>query len=154
VVGALLPPYSPLWRGKLRAKPPTCSTGLSTRTRGRQDRCAACTSFTIRYHPRPDSPDAPNLDDRMWSDGTLIYDTQEDGYVCADQAHHGYEVCQAVMERGDEALTPIMSWPDEVWVAIDIGDIESHKPLQQGSLRDVMERVQVLQPSRTWPPDA
>ena len=107
--------------------------------------------YTI-YKPRSDDAGADHTAaaPRAWPFvGTLVWDTQTQGFMCAGSTAHGYDMFKRLKEQPDAINEAVQVWGDEVWVAVDIGPIKDHE-----GLREILARVVAADPPHEWPHDS
>ena len=106
--------------------------------------------YTI-YKPRSDDAgtDHTAAAPRAWPCvGTLVWDTQTQGFVCAGSTAHGYDLFKRLEEQPDAINEPVQAWDDEVWVAVDLGLVRDDE-----GLREILARVDAANPPHEWPHD-
>ncbi len=78
---------------------------------------------------------------------TLVWETARPGYTCAGGVLHSYDACRRSLERGPHRmLDPVLEWDNEVWIAVNVGDVGMDE-----NLRQIMQRVEAVQPPTLWP---
>lgn len=99
----------------------------------------------VLYHPKQPEDSQVSMAELWPCDGTLLFDTAGPGFASAGRALHGYDVTKAVMDDGPAALEHLYTWDDEVWLAVDIGEIGP-----DDGLREVIDRVRAAGVPHEW----
>jgi hypothetical protein len=98
------------------------------------------------YHRQQAEDGQTDLASPWLCDGTLVIDTTALELSSAGPVLHSYEVMQAVRQRGEDALERVLIWDDEVWLAVEIGDVGADE-----GIREIMERANATAPPPAWP---
>ena len=81
--------------------------------------------------------------------GTLLWDTQTQGFWCAGTTEHDYDMFKRLEQQPDAINEPVQVWDDEVWVAVDIGPVRDDE-----GMPEILARVAAANPPHEWPRDS